>query len=381
MNSIILKCKVDAIRSRQIQLKREEAANREKLQKELDEMMEEERLRVVKDLEARDAARAEKLRMQKAMIRQQIAERQARAASLMHVRGVSAASVWYFESCLFFLLQLKRELELEERERERALILRQMEAMKLEDQQLKRQKEEAARRLQLEVNAHNQILFKEKKEREALELLEEEKIVQYNAERIAREKEQEAKRKQVEAAKQKGYAAICAKQDRELDRAAQLDALRARRAMQERERVERQKEEMERQKQKKINDELAQARLQQHREKMLKLVECAIAEKREFERMAASQRESARREEEKRQAETAKRLQLMQDLRKQIELRSLELEKLKLKQSEEAEALRQAEEESRRRVERARERKLAELHKLADSEKYIAQLRKVQCAK
>lgn len=58
-----------------------------------------------------------------------------------------------------FSLQAKRELELEERERERALILRQMEALKLEDEALRRQKGETARRLQLEVNAHNQIIL------------------------------------------------------------------------------------------------------------------------------------------------------------------------------------------------------------------------------
>ncbi|KAL8269980.1 hypothetical protein Esti_006080 [Eimeria stiedai] len=324
MNSIILKCKVDAIRRRQIELKREAAANREKLQKELDAMMEEERGQL---------------------------ERRVRCE------------------------QLKRELELEERERERVLILRQMEALKLEDESLKRQKEETARRMQLEVNAHNQ------KQREALELLEEEKIVQYNREKYAREKEQEARKKELEAVKQRGYAAICAKQDREIDKAAQLDALRARRAMEERERTERQKEELDLQRQKKINDELAEARLQQHRAKMLKLVESAIAEKRDFEQVAASQRAAAEAEQARRSAEKSKRLEHMRELRKQIEQRSFELEKLKAKQSEEAEALRLAEEEDRRWVERARERKLAELQKLADSGKYIAQLRRVQCAK
>ena len=124
--------------------------------------------------------------------------------------------------------------------------------------------------------------------------------------------------------------------------------------MEERERLERQREEEELQKQKRINDELAQARLQQHREKMLKLVETAVAEKREFERVAASQREIAIAEQARRDAEKAKRLEHMRELRKQIELRSLELEKLKQKQSEEAEALRQAEEANRRCIERAR---------------------------
>lgn len=70
---------------------------------------------------------------------------------------------------------------------------------------------------------------KEKAQRAALEQLEEEKILQYQREKNAREKEQEEKKQQLEAAKQRGYAAIYAKQDRELDKAAQLDALRARR--------------------------------------------------------------------------------------------------------------------------------------------------------
>lgn len=56
---------------------REAAADREKLQKELDAMMEEERLKTVKIMEDRDAVRLERLRLQESMIRQQIAERQA----------------------------------------------------------------------------------------------------------------------------------------------------------------------------------------------------------------------------------------------------------------------------------------------------------------
>ena len=126
------------------------------------------------------------------------------------------------------------------------------------------------------------------------------------------------------------------------------------RALEERERVERQREEEELQRQKRINDELAQARLQQHHEKMLKLVETAIAEKREFERVAASQREMALAEQARREAEKTKRLEHMKELRKQIEQRSAELENLKQKQRAEAEALRQAEEENRRCIERAR---------------------------
>ncbi|CDI81615.1 hypothetical protein, conserved [Eimeria praecox] len=150
--------------------------------------------------------------------------------------------------------------------------------------------------------------------------------------------------------------------------------------MEERERVERQREEAEAARQRKLNDELAQARLKQHREKMMKLVETAAAEKKEFDRVAATQMELAAAEQAKRDAEKAKRIQHMADLRRQIEERSKEIERLKKKQIAEAEALRLAEEEDRRAIERARERKLAELQQLSDAEKYIAQLRKV-CAK
>lgn len=81
----------------------------------------------------------------------------------------------------------------------------------------------------MRVCGYAECVLEEKKQREALELLEEEKIIRYNEEKCARGRERELRRQQVEAAKQKGYAAICAKQDRELDKAAQLDALRARR--------------------------------------------------------------------------------------------------------------------------------------------------------
>ncbi|CDI83009.1 hypothetical protein, conserved [Eimeria acervulina] len=268
---------------------REAAEERERLQKELDDMMEEERIKRVKEIDERDAVRLQRLKMQETMIRQQIAER-----------------------------QLKRELELEERERERALVLKQMEALKVQDALSRKQKEEAARNLQLEVNAHNQMILNAPPHKT--------------------------------------------------------------KAMEERERVERQREEAEAARQRKLNDELAQARLQQHREKMLKLVETAVAEKKEFDRVAATQRELAEAEQAKREAEKARRIQHMAELRKQIEERSKELETLKKKQQAEAEALQRAEEEDQRVIERARERKLAELQQLNDAEKYIAQLRKV-CAK
>ena len=55
---------------------REAAEERERLQKELDEMMEEERIKRVKEIDERDALRLQRLKMQETMIRQQIAERQ-----------------------------------------------------------------------------------------------------------------------------------------------------------------------------------------------------------------------------------------------------------------------------------------------------------------
>ncbi|CDJ60139.1 Coiled-coil domain-containing protein 19 mitochondrial, related [Eimeria maxima] len=327
MNNIILKCKVDAIRSRQIQLKREAAEERERLQKELDEMMEEERIKRVKEIDERDALRLQRLKMQETMIRQQIAER-----------------------------QLKRELELEERERERALVLKQMEALKVQDALTKKQKEEAARNLRLEVNAHNELILKENS------------IRQPNLMRL------EPEGASVTLSCPRQFITLPFLQEYYPQEAAVIGA------MEERERVERQREEAEAARQRKINDELAKARMEQHREKMLKLVETAVAEKKEFDRVAATQRELAAAEQAKREAEKAKRIQHMAELRRQIEERSKEIEKLKKKQLAEAEALRLAEEEDQRAIERARERKLAELQQLSDAEKYIAQLRKV-CAK
>ncbi|OEH74980.1 coiled-coil domain-containing protein 19 related [Cyclospora cayetanensis] len=126
MNSILLTCRVDAIRAKQIQLKRQAEEERERLEKELDAKIEEERLKATKTMEEREAARQDKLRLQETMIKQQIDER-----------------------------QKKRQLELEETKKERVLVLQQMEALKLEDELAKRQKEETARKMQIEINEHN----------------------------------------------------------------------------------------------------------------------------------------------------------------------------------------------------------------------------------
>ncbi|XP_026191827.1 trichohyalin [Cyclospora cayetanensis] len=321
---------------------------RERLEKELDAKIEEERLKATKTMEEREAARQDKLRLQETMIKQQIDER-----------------------------QKKRQLELEETKKERVLVLQQMEALKLEDELAKRQKEETARKMQIEINEHNRKILTEKRQREALDQLEEEKILQYDREKTEREREQEARRQEAEKAKQKGYAAICARQDKELERAAQLDALRARRAMEEQDRLERQREETERRKQKRINEELTRARIEQQREKMLRLVETVLAEKREFDRVAATQKQQALAERSKREAEKNKRLQHMRQLEKQIQARATELQKFKIQQHAELEALKQVEEENKRCIERARDRKLAELGKMDNAEKYIQQLLRV----
>merc|ERR1712196_528111 len=78
-------------------------------------------------------------------------------------------------------------------------------------------------------------------------------------------------------------AALRAQQEKETDKKAELDALRAKRAMEQYERDWRQKERAAIQKQKRQNQMLAEARTQQKKEKERRLEHVAKAEREEFE--------------------------------------------------------------------------------------------------
>merc|ERR550537_923941 len=142
MNQMMLYSKIVTIRDAQIQEKRYVQQERQDEERELDMMMEIERLKGLKMYEEREKARVEDQRRGASVIIEQIKDRQA---------------------------QRMREEEL--RDQERAFILRQIEALKEEEVESQKQKKVAAARLMKEVNHANGAAMKIKEEKMLAEKL------------------------------------------------------------------------------------------------------------------------------------------------------------------------------------------------------------------
>merc|ERR1712113_1318495 len=169
MNQMMLYSKIVTIRDAQIQEKRSVQAEKEEEERQLDMMMEIERLKALRMYEVREKERLESQRSGAKVIIEQIKDRQS-----------------------------QRMREEEQRDQERAFILKQIEALKAEEVEQAQQKKVAAERLMKEVNTANPAAMKIKEDKMLAEKLEEQKIIEYQENREARERELEAE-KQLQA--------------------------------------------------------------------------------------------------------------------------------------------------------------------------------------
>merc|ERR1719499_1193654 len=126
MNQMMLYSKVVTIRDAQIQEKRNVAQEKEEEERQLDAMMEIERLKALRMYEVREKERLESQRSGAKVIIEQIKDRQS-----------------------------QRMREEEQRDQERAFILKQIECLKAEEIEQQRQKQLAAERLMKEVHVTN----------------------------------------------------------------------------------------------------------------------------------------------------------------------------------------------------------------------------------
>merc|ERR1712072_197710 len=218
MNQMMLYSKIVTIRDAQIQEKRYVQQEKEEEERELDMMMEIERLKGLKMYEEREKARVDDQRRGASVIIEQIKDRQA-----------------------------QRMREEEQRDQERAFILRQIDALKQEEVEQQKAKKIATHRLMQEVNTANGAAMKIKEEKMLAEKLEDQKILDYQRNKEMKERELEEEKVQLAAEKEKEPAKLRAMQEKAQDKAAEMDALRAKRAVEAAERVARQKEQQEKQ--------------------------------------------------------------------------------------------------------------------------------------
>merc|ERR1719161_3124480 len=174
MNQMMLYSKIVTIRDAQIQEKRYVQQEKEEEERELDMMMEIERLKGLKMYEEREKIRIEDQRKGAQVIIEQIKDRQA-----------------------------GRMREEEQRDQERAFILRQIDALKQEEVEQAKAKKVAANRLMEEVNTANSAAMKIKEEKMLAEKLEDQKILEYQRNKEMRERELEEEKAHMAAEKEK----------------------------------------------------------------------------------------------------------------------------------------------------------------------------------
>jgi len=345
MNQMMLYSKIVTIRDAQIQEKRSVQAEKEEEERQLDMMMEIERLKALQMYEEREKSRLEDQRRGSGVIIEQIKDRQA-----------------------------QRMREEETRDQERSFILKQIEALKAEEVEQQKQKKMASERLMAEVNEANTAAMKIKEEKMLAEKLEEQKIIEYQQDKERREREHEGEKARVAAEKEAETAKMRARQEKAQDKASEMDALRAKRAMEAAERAARDKERQERGRVEAINQELNEARQQQQAEKERRLGEQAKFERDEFERIieVQLQQEDAERQ---RQGEEKAMLKCHADeLRSQIQAREEKALQERRDFLEEGNIVRATIGSERRKLEKIKGRKIDELKKQGVPEKYWAEL-------
>merc|ERR1719478_9173 len=345
MNQMMLYSKVVTIRDAQIQEKRYVQQEKEEEERQLDMMMEIERLKGLKMYEEREKSRVEDQRRGASVIIEQIKDRQA--------------------------LRMREE---EQRDQERAFILRQIDALKQEEVEQQKAKKIAANRLMEEVNTANSAAMKIKEEKMLAEKLEDQKILDYQRQKEIREREIEEEKARLAAEKEAETTRLRAMQERAQDKAAEMDALRAKRAVEAAERVAREKELQERRRIEAINKELAAARQQQQAEKERRLAEQAKFERDEFERIIEVQMQQEEAERHRQSEEHRMRRKHVDELRGQISAREERSLQDRRDFLEEGNVVRAQIGAERRKLERIKDRKIVDLKKNGVPEKYCAEL-------
>merc|ERR1711871_82539 len=345
MNQFVRYAKCSTIRDAQLEEKKALQRQNEEEEMRLDEVMEQERARAVELYEQREQQRLVDRVHGKEVICEQIA---ARERDRLMQQGVL--------------------------EQERDAMLRQLERLKEEDLLKAEMKKEAAKKLMEEVAESNAQMTRLKELKRIREKEEDARIAQYLKDKAKREQEHQEMLDKAAAEKEAECAALRAQQEKETDKKAELDALRAKRAMEQYERDWRQKERAAIEKQKRQNKMLAEARTQQKKEKERRLEHVAKAEREEFGRILKVQRDAAAVEAEKeRQKEDAK-VAWRNDLIQQIDKNAAETRQSRLAYLEEGRKLRKEIAKEKQHLERIKDRKIEELNAMGIPDKYLIEL-------
>merc|ERR1719230_1021699 len=345
MNQFVRYSKCATIRDAQLEERKALQRQVEEEEMRLDEVMEQERVRAVELYEQREAQRAVDRKHGKDVIVEQIKAR-----------------------------ERERLLQQEILEQEREAMLRQLERLKEEDLLKSEMKKEAAKKLMEEVAASNAQMIRMKELKRQKEIEEDQRIAAYLEEKAAREQAHQDELDRIAAEKEAETIKLRQMQEKASDKKSELDALRAKRAMEQYEREWRQKERTAIEKQKMQNKILHEARVQQKKEKERRLEHVAKAERDEFDRIVHVQREAEAVEMEKEHQMKDARYKHRRDVQEQIQKNEGRRRQERLDYLEEGRKLRKEIEKEKCHLLNIKDRKVQELRTAGVPEKYLTEL-------
>lgn len=341
LNELILNAKCHAIRDAQLIEKVDVKKEQLEEEKRLDEMMEVERRKALKEYEDREkAAHLERLKGAQ-VLQHQITDRE----------------------------QI-RLLDEEKKDQETKAMLQYLDKLQAEDLENLIKKKEIQRALMKEVGKANEEIALQKERKAAQDKLEETKVMEYLKQKAERE---EAYQRELEIArveKEKEIARLRAQQERAKDKQAEKDALRAKRNQEEAEREWRRKEKEEAEKKKQTEEMLRAAREVQVRNKDHFLAVQAARDRAEFERVLKVQEEQQLKDEEAEKVDAVRRHQHAEEVRQQV--REKEKDRIKARNAffEEGIKLDQEARARRQKLDEIKRRKLQELKDAGVPDKY-----------
>ena len=270
--------------------------------------------------------------------------------------------------------KLERLKQKEREEKERIELLKKIEKENEEEKRLNMLKAiENEKKLKESLEANRQaILAKQKRIQEEKE--EDLKIEKYNIEKAIKEEQLFQEKKRLEHEKELELQKMREKQEKAQDKQAELDAIRARRAVEAQDAKERKKEREELIiKQKKIQD-LLEANAKQKLDKEAQLVEEAIKEKEEFDRIIKEYQKEMEASKERERIKIKKMLDHNADIRIQIAQKE-ERERLNKREIlEEGRKNKQKNDIYSESIEAIRKDKIRQLREMNINEKYIVPL-------
>ena len=267
-----------------------------------------------------------------------------------------------------------RLLAEEARDKENREMLERIRSYQLQDEEKARIRRENAARAREEIIRANEDHIRSKKEQRLLEKKEDEMMVAYQMEQDEKLRQREAEEEEADRKKRELQKRLLDEQERTLDRRAEIDELRARRAVEDKERKYRHKQLMEAQKRKHDMDTLDQARRQQQKEREEK-AQLERAEKQmEYQNALRHAHAMAERERAESERERKKNADLISNLQEQIEEnQELKMARQKEKYREGA-SIKQKLEEDRVKLEAVRAKMVDDMKAKGIDERYWGEM-------